>query len=315
MNDIEHIYVLQMHKKGEFKLPNEMSVENQLFAITTIINTEWSRNENCLQGQATGFFYNETTPLAANNINGHWERLDKFWLVTNRHVVLNHNDGSELLVDKFTFNLRRVINGHIEWLPITLLKDEFKNNLLLHLDSKIDVVVIDVSDYIIRAVDPRGESHTDIMIPATLTQDNLPNKQPITIEVTSDVVVASYPRGFYDTFNKFPIIKSGIIASGWNLNFNGDPVFQIDAQLFPGSSGGMVISKPSNISLHDGKVLYHKGSKQFVLLGVYSGEYTWPDYIDTGFSKIEQQHSYGLGNVWYSYLIPEIINAGVKYKE
>ena len=132
----------------------------------------------------------------------------------------------------------------------------------------------------------------------------------ITIDVTSDIIVASYPKGFYDVVNKFPIVKSGIVASGWGLNFRGNPLFEIDAQLFPGSSGGVVISKPQNIAMIDGRLNYSK-TKQYVFLGVYSGEYMWKDKVKRkDGSEEEIDRSYGLGNVWYSYLIPEIIDSG-----
>ena len=133
--------------------------------------------------------------------------------------------------------------------------------------------------------------------------------------------MASYPKGFYDVVNKFPIVKSGIIASAWGANFNGKPLFQIDAQLFPGSSGGLVISKPTNWGIQDGHMAYTL-SKEFVLLGVYSGEPIFKEKIVIDGKQVmyegkpaEIEKSYGLGNVWYSYLIPEIISRGIKYNE
>jgi hypothetical protein len=88
-------------------------------------------------------------------------------------------------------------------------------------------------------------------------------------------------------------------------------MFQIDAQLFPGSSGGLVISKPTNIAMIDQQIKYSK-IKQFVFLGIYSGEYLWEEQVKQKDGSIEiYKRSYGLGNVWYSSLIPEIINNGI----
>ena len=89
-------------------------------------------------------------------------------------------------------------------------------------------------------------------------------------------------------------------------------MFEIDAQLFPGSSGGLVLSKPTQIAMIDGK-LHSSAKKEFVFLGVYSGEYKWDDTIEVDGKKVKIRKSYGLGNVWYSYLIPEIIQKGVPY--
>ena len=93
-------------------------------------------------------------------------------------------------------------------------------------------------------------------MPTTLSNVNLPENQPLSIDVTSDIIVASYPKRFYDKLNKFSIVKSVIIASTWGSYFSGLPIFQIDAQLFPGSSGGLVISKPTNIAMIDGSLRY-----------------------------------------------------------
>ena len=112
--------------------------------------------------------------------------------------------------------------------------------------------------------------------------------------------------------NKFPIVKSGIISSGWELHFNDNPVFLIDAQLFPGSSGGLVISKPANVAMIEGKLMFCS-EKQFVFLGVYSGEPVQQCApFDLGDMTIIRKNSYGVGNVWYSDLIPGILNNNIK---
>ena len=74
----------------------------------------------------------------------------------------------------------------------------------------------------------------------------------------------------------------------------------------------MVISKPIDIAMIDGE-LKTNSTKQFVLLGIYSGEYTWNKEIAIEEKKGLLKSSYGLGNVWYSYLIPQIITDGVGY--
>lgn len=182
--------------------------------------------------------------------------------------------------------------------------------MLLHQNTNVDVVAIKVDDLIIDII--RNNPNRKFIIGGSLSNDNLPSNSPLNIDVTSDIIVASYPRGFYDIANKFPIVKSGIISSGWGLHFNNNPVFLIDAQLFPGSSGGLVISKPTNIAMIEGKLM-HCNEKQFVFLGVYSGEPVQQCApFDLGDMTIIRRNSYGLGNVWYSDLIPEILNNNIK---
>lgn len=277
--------------------------ERQLFAITTIIYTNTIRNGSQYCGEASGFYYNEFDPEDHEEGKPHWVRIDKFWLITNKHVVFFDDNFTEL-VDEMTFNLRKQTDNEIKWFPITISKEKLKEILKIHKNPIVDVVAIDVTEYINENLLEKG-----LMIPATLSNKNLPKNQPLTIDVTSDIVVASYPNGFYDDVNKFPIVKSGIIASAWGFNFKGNPIFQIDAQLFPGSSGGLVISKPTNIAMIDYQIKYSK-IKQFVFLGIYSGEYLRKEKITVGGKETEIDGSFGLGNVWYSSLVPEIINDG-----
>ena len=234
--------------------------------------------------------------------------------MTNRHVLLPKVNDIEYVPDEIVFCLRKNVNDSIEWEPILLKKDELLKVMYLHKNSLVDVGVIDVTDYIHKITHEilEKKKENNVLFPTTLSNLNLSENQPITIDVTSDIVVASYPKGFYDEYNKFPIVKSGIVASAWGNKFKGLPMFQIDAQLFPGSSGGLVISKPTNIAMINGTFQFTK-KKQFVLLGVYSGEFKWYEEIDVAGQKYKMGNSYGLGNVWYSYLISEIIKDGVHY--
>ena len=287
-------------------MKTEDGFEKQLYGITTIIKSVVTKDNKQFTSQGSAFYYNEEIPVG-DVVNGHrWHKLDKQWLVTNRHVVLPTIEGVECVPDSFVFCFRKVDQGKVNWYPIALSKDELLSNLKLHSQKNIDVALIDITSYFRTAFDEMAENNTrNMILPIALSNLNLPENQPIQIEVASDIIVASYPKGFYDDVNKFPIVKSGIIASAWGLNFRGEPIFQIDAQLFPGSSGGLVISKPMKIN--------NSKTKKFVLLGIYSGEYMWDKEIDIEGRKTLIKASYGLGNVWYSNLIPEIIKNGISY--
>lgn len=284
---------------------NDTSFDKDLFGITTLIEC----GTESFKSQGSGFYYNELSPQDPNIKGGQWRKINGTYLITNRHVALPRLNDKELLPDYFVFNLRENVNDNVEWLQIRLNTDQLKERLILHPDQTIDVVVIKVDDLIIDTL--KSNPDKKIIVGSCLTNDNLPSNSPLEMEVTSDIIVASYPRGFYDKVNKFPIVKSGIISSAWGLNFNGKPMFLIDAQLFPGSSGGLVISKPTNIAMIDGKLMRNK-VKQFVFLGVYSGEPIQQyNPVEIGDITVVRKSSYGLGNVWYSSLIPDIITNGI----
>lgn len=142
-----------------------------------------------------------------------------------------------------------------------------------------------------------------------------PGVDKISVNVGDDALVIGYPRGYYDEFSKFPIIKSGIIASKWGMPFNGQPYFLIDAKLFPGSSGSLVISRPTNFIIEKGQI-YSRSSDQkaFAFLGVFSGEpFIQKHTIETDNFTIISKEGYNVGIVWYYYLIPEIISNGKQH--
>lgn len=75
----------------------------------------------------------------------------------------------------------------------------------------------------------------------TITPDLVPNqKQVDELAALEDIIFIGYPSGLYDTHNKTSIIRQGITATPiWN-DFKGEPIFLIDAGVFPGSSGSPV---------------------------------------------------------------------------
>lgn len=281
-----------------------VSLDHQLLGMTTIIECHYG---STMIIQGSGFYYSDLAPGDPSKQGGQWRLVNGTWLVTNRHVAFPRVNDKEVVPDTLIFNLRKVLNDKVEWLPITFSKAELIQRTKIHPNDEVDVVAIKIDDVLIDLV--KNHQEEGLISPRYLTSDNLPENSPLQIDVTSDIVIASYPRGYYDTFNKFPIVKSGIVASSWNCLFNGLPVFLVDAQLLPGSSGGLVISKPVNIAMIEGHVKYNE-TKQFVLLGVYSGEPIYTQRFEMDDMVITRTKSFGLGNVWYSSLIPEIINGG-----
>lgn len=291
-------------------MENHLSVNQQILEMTTIVNCQSSKYNYFSQG--SGFFYTELAKEPTGPINEEkqlgWYQVMGTWLVTNRHVVFPRIDEpitgqkKETVPDSFTFNFKEIVGDEIKWIPVTLTQNELLKRTLLHPDNSVDVVAIKVDDLATSLM--VSNAHPNMISTGKVTDRDLPSASPLTIEATSDVVICSYPHGFYDSVNKYPIVKSGIIASSWGKPFNGTRTFLVDANLFPGSSGGLVLSKPTDIARINGKVM-HSDYKHYVFLGVYSGQYNYVVKNTDGSTKVE---SYGLGIVWYSDLVHEIVN-------
>ncbi len=160
----------------------------------------------------------------------------------------------------------------------------------------------------------RIQSRGDYLPWHGISDQQLPDNQGMKIEVADDALVVGYPRGFYDTQNLFPVVKSGIIASRWGAFFNRQPYFLIDAKLFPGSSGSLVISKPQHFFTEGGEA-YVTDNKQFAFLGIFSGEPVQQQTpIELEDLTIIRKSGYNVGVVWYGQLVSATVARGVPYR-
>lgn len=279
-----------------------MSIDDALHAVSTIVEAKFPIGGS----QATAFFYNQFEPKDGDGPQ--WRKVIETWLVTNRHALLHQSGQSETPAEVVTFNLREyTTSGTLRWVPIELDSAQWKDRTLFHPDPGVDIAAIRISDLIVEGV----QSGVNYMSTWGLSADNLAGQNNIEVDTASDVLVIGYPKGFYDTFNVFPIIKSGIIASRWGLHFDGKPYFLIDAKLFPGSSGSLVISKPTDLVMKNGQMLYSK-DKQFALLGIFSGAYQVEEPpVRVGDLSIGVTAGYDLGVVWYAEHIETTVQHGV----
>jgi len=283
-----------------------MHVDDEIHGISTLIQVQTAVGSS----QGTGFFYQRLSP-ADQTKDGQWRAIDDAWLITNRHVLLPQSQTGESIPTSLTFHLRKVINGSIVWEPITLDQSAIISRAILHANSEIDVCAIRVLDLIMEKINS-GDKYLNWH---GVSNENLAGHNKINPHVASDAVVVGYPRGFYDQVNVFPIVKSGIIASRWGANFQGQPYFLIDAKLFPGSSGSIVISKPTDVVVENGQV-FHAKEKQFAFLGIFSGEpYQAHNPIEFDDLTIIRKTGFNVGIVWYGHLVDEILATGVSLDE
>ena len=283
-----------------------MDLDTKLHNLTTLILT---RTPQGAVAQGTGFFYSVSGQTDPGGPEYQWVQTD-IWVITNRHVVMPQVNGVETYPLSITIHLRRQDTlGRQEWAPIVISGDDIKERVKFHPNDRVDVAAIDLTKLLAQELDSNMNRYT-YASPFCLSRGLLArNNKEIRVEASSDVLVVGYPRGFYDNVNLFPIVKSGIVASRWRAEFQGDPCFLIDAKLFPGSSGSVVISKPIDITMKDGQLfVVRNDEKAFALLGVFSGEpRTQSQPVAVGDLTITQTLEYGLGVVWYADVIEELL--------
>ena len=279
-----------------------MNINDTLNLISTIIQTRTSVSVS----QGSGFFYSKLGPKDGDGSQR--RTVEDIWLVTNRHVLLPRWGDKELSPNSVIFNLRKLDNANkLAWEQVVLSADDLSTLAMFHSDKAIDVAVINISELVKSRFREGGKYY----LPYLLNADNFAGKNNIDVEASSDVLIVGYPKGFYDDTNLFPIIKSGIIATRWGVGFRGEPQFLIDAKLFPGSSGSVVLSKPTDIVVKDGQLM-HSREKQFAFLGIYSGEPILEENpVEIGDLTIVRKSGFDLGTVWYAELVEDILDSGV----
>lgn len=227
--------------------------------------------------------------------------VKSIWYVTNRHVLAPHYISH---LQSIKIKLRKPINDNtLVWMDLDLSPTELVARAKFPDSPEVDVAAIDLTDRVMGILKSADGSLAFNLI----SFQDAAGYAGLEYGVGDDVLVIGYPKGFYDSVNLFPAVKSGVICSIFGMNYEGNPCFLIDATLFPGSSGSIVISKPSQLGYLAGTLRHRSTGKGFQFLGVYSGEAEFKDVIGTSTIK----SGFGLGRVWYPHNIDEVIENGI----
>ncbi|MFF5305916.1 serine protease [Streptomyces sp. NPDC013161] len=191
------------------------TLTKQLLFCTTRIQTSGPRGT----GSGTGFIYT----LQGNDFG-------LPLLVTNKHVIegasqchvrfsrLNASgDGPDL-----TSRPVDVIYQGIQWTG--------------HPDPDIDIAVLPLAQTFMN-IQERG----DRIFHKSIGPDLCPNEAQLAdLDAVEPITFVGYPNGLYDSVHNTPIVRQGVTATPIELDYEGKPIFLVDASVFPGSSGSPV---------------------------------------------------------------------------
>lgn len=195
---------------------NLKDVSTQLLFTTVPIVVD---REGGGQVSGTGFFYsipvkdrpNQTVPF----------------IVTNRHVIEN---GKQAL---FEFVERSGTEPKVGS-PIRAVVP--RDALRKFLSPIADLAAVPVGGFLSQL-----EQVQKPVFMRAISPDLIPKPEVLEgLAAVEDVTVIGYPGGLYDRKNLLPLIRRGITATPAWSDFQGEPVFLIDTDVFPGSSGSPV---------------------------------------------------------------------------
>jgi len=227
------------------------------------------------------------------------------WLVTNKHMIPSPRPLRSINI--------RVTSGTgdvaaIRWIevPVTGKDGKYLSNVRLHPEA--DVAAIDVSEVI-----NREDLHGSLLPLDLLSTPQRLKDENITLG--DEIFLLGYPNFIFDERSVAPILRTGVIATapvgGLAMNRKlrrsyGLPAladaFLIDANVFPGSSGSVVILKPMATALGcDGSIVPSRIKQRPYVLGIVSGSIPIKDTTGT----IQRM---GLGIVYSADAIRSVID-------
>jgi hypothetical protein len=228
-------------------------------------------NESQVLGTATGFVV---------------QKGSNYYLITNWHVVSGRHPETNQIQNQLGLTPDAILIWHHgkqlgSWVKKReALYDEKGNRRWFeHKKGKsVDVIALPLQD--------TGNDATLYPFDLSLAEtDMLP-------EVAMPVSIIGFPLGFTSA-GFFPIWKTGHIASEPNLDYQGEPLFLIDATTRGGMSGSPVVLRLSGgYKKKDGSAIMSSSGHRTLFLGVYSGRLPRDSEI---------------GRVWRPRLINEIL--------
>lgn len=217
----------------------------------------------------------------------------KVYLISNKHVLA----GAASIAITFTKSKDGEADvGNAVRLPIT----NVAANVIGHPDPDVDIAILTCTNLFNLLPNQLYFKAASYDMLATFDEPEL--------SVAENVYFVGYPDNRYDIANNLPLIRTGLIASHPKYDFNGKPVFIIDAQVFPGSSGSPVYIDLTYENMKNGQIVV--GKRNIKLLGIVSATMVRNNQlraIQTATNFVTQE-VLGLGIVFKATAIKELID-------
>lgn len=200
---------------------------------------------------------------AEKTINGN-KILDDIRYSTTKLLVTT-NSGTERIGTGFFFHLNKdeqyvwpllVTNKHMieDWKSISLniLKADQEGNPIIGESETLTIENsngswishpnVDLSVFPIKSLIEQKREAGIILYCKFIPEKLIPTKDNInTISSIEDILMIGYPDGMSDSKNNLPIVRRGITATDYKIDYEGKKEFLIDASIFKGSSGSPIL--------------------------------------------------------------------------
>lgn len=268
-------------------ISNVEKAPEMLVRMTTPIQVDYTDGTHI---SGSGFYFDELVEEKSDIQEPHWTAVKRMFLITARHVV-NPDDITRIKRVQFAF--RATTASGIEWLTLTIEGKDL--NRLLHISPKpcSGVAAIDIQELVDQQLFPRLHKISIDAFSGVL-KNQMPGVSRLSISAGDDVLVIGYPNDFFDRTNKYPIVKLGVLSTPLGDKYDGLDGFLMDFRGYYGSSGSLIISRPTNLLVENGQLLINKTGKDFLFLGVFEGA------ASRSVLNVTEGADLGLGWYWYN---------------
>ncbi|MCI0483085.1 MAG: serine protease [candidate division NC10 bacterium] len=203
---------------------------------------------------ATGFLYGRFEKQ-----EGPEEKLYRIYLVTNRHVF---KDASIAYV-RFNPEAEEPARQY----DVQLLTADKKPAWFGHPDPEIDVAVVPINARLLKEQGIRFSFFSSDEHVAT-------RAEALRLGLTEGdgVFVLGFPMGYVGEKRNFVIVRQGVLARVRDCLSGGSKEFLVDCSVFPGNSGGPVVSRPEVVSIQG-----TTAPSKAMLLGIVAGYVPYQD--------------------------------------
>lgn len=161
----------------------------------------------------------------------------QLFLVSNRHVVEGAMEGTVF------FTKRSPGGTPLLGEPLFIKNDGFARRWHSHPDRSVDIAVMPLS----WQIDLVGKSGVAPHVRPIALDEMADPSIFENLDVSAPILFIGFPDGMFDERHHLPIVRRGYVATSPDLDFDGKPVFLIDASVFPGSSGSPVFTVGDNL--------------------------------------------------------------------
>lgn len=241
-----------------------------------------------------------------------YEKRDKKYLfiVTNKHVVNSASFG------KFFFTQADDSGNPVVGQRFDINITKFDKIWFSH-PGGMDIAIFPLVP-VLQQIEKENKKVYFRSIPLSL----IPTKeQENKLTALEEIIFIGYPNAIYDTINLLPIIRKGTTATPIFIDYEGKPLFLIDASVFGGSSGSPVfIYNYGSYSTSEGNVIvgtriYFVGVVSAVFFNESNGKIEFLEVPTTQTPLVKTKQFLNLGVVIKSRAIVETIEEFLRIRE